>query len=217
MNKIVIATTNKNKIERIKKMFKGEKYTFVGIDELKIDGLQDIEETQNTPVNIAMEKALYYVNFIPEDCIVLCQDDTLNFEGISVEDDPGLHIKRPVVEKYGEFSDEKAADYYTSLANKYGGSIPVVFNYGHAIGVKENNNGRIITKVFGSPSKLEARLVNKINKLETVPGYFLSSIMEVKVDNEWKSYNDLDDETLVSLDFDLYNSISELLKNIERE
>ena len=39
--------------------------------------------------------------------------------------------------------------------------------------------------------------------------------MEAKINNKWIPYNDLDEETLVKLDRDLYSSITLLLKNIE--
>ena len=214
MKKIVIATTNKNKVERIKKMFKKDKIEFLSLNDVKIDGLGEPQETQNTPVGIAIEKAKYYVDALPEGYIVLTQDDTIAFEGVSEEDNPGVHIKKPVVDKYGEFTDENAANYYTELADKYGGSIPMTFNYGHAIAIKDNSE-REFVKIIGSASKLEVRLVNRINKLESVPGYFLAAIMEAKVDGKWIPYNDLDKDTLVELDFDLYNSISKLIESID--
>ena len=64
-------------------------------------------------------------NFLPTNTIVLSQDDTIQFEGISPEDNPGLHIKAPVIKEYGKFTDEYAAEYYKNLATKYGGSIPI--------------------------------------------------------------------------------------------
>ena len=38
--------------------------------------------------------------------------------------------------------------------------------------------------------------------------------MEANVDGKWIPYNDLDEESLVKLDIDLYNSITALLRNI---
>lgn len=214
MKKIVIATTNKNKVKRIKDLFKDEKYEFLSLEDLNIKDLGDPEETASTPVGIAMEKAKYYVDRLPEGYIILTQDDTLSFEGVNEEDNPGLHIKKPVIDKYGAFSDNNAADYYTSLAKKYGGSIPVLFNYGHAVATKSTDE-REIVKVIGSSSKVEMKLVDKVNKLETVPGYFLSACTEVKLNGKWIPFNDLTDQEKVKVDEDVYKSISNLLKNIE--
>lgn len=214
MKKIVIATTNKNKVKRIKDLFKDEKYEFLSLEDLNIGDLGDPEETASSPVGIAMEKAKYYVDRLPEGYIILTQDDTLSFEGVNEEDNPGLHIKKPVVDKYGSFSDNNAADYYTSLAKKYGGSIPVVFNYGHAVAIKTNGE-REMVKIIGSSSKLEMKLVDKVNKLETVPGYFLSACTEVESNGKWMPYNDLTEEEKIAVDIDVYKSISGLLENMQ--
>lgn len=48
------------------------------------------------------------------------------------------------------------------------------FVYGHAVAIKVNDNGRYLTKVIGAESKLEVRLVNRINKLENQQAIFSS-------------------------------------------
>ena len=214
MKEIVLTTTNQNKVNRIRKLLKGLNYNIVSLKEVSKSNIEEPKETATTPIDIAIEKALHYANYLPNNTIILSQDDTIEFEGIEEGDNPGMHIKEPVIRKYGKFTDELAAEYYKSLADKYGGSIPMRFRYGHAIVIKENR-GREVKKVFGAESYLNVRLVNKIHKLEKVPGYFLSALMEANVDNEWVPYNDLDDETLVRLDKDLYFSITLLLKNIQ--
>ncbi len=214
MKEIIVATTNQNKVNRIKAILKDLNYNIVSLKEVSKTDIEEPKETATTPLDIAIDKALHYSNYLPNNTIILTQDDTIEFEGIKEEDNPRMHIKEPVIRKYGKFTDELAAEYYKSLANKYGGSIPMRFKYGHAIVIKENN-GREVKKVFGAESYLNVRLVNKVYKLEEVPGYFLAALMEAKVDDKWVPYNDLDDETLVKLDKDLYSSITLLLKNIE--
>lgn len=214
MKKIVVATTNQNKVKRLKALLSHLNYEIVSLEEINTKNIEEPVETASTPVSIAMEKALHYVDYLPIDTIILSQDDTIEFEGVNEEDNPGIHIKGPIIKKYGKFTDELAAEYYKSLAAKYGGVISMTFKYGHAIAVKYRD-GRDVTKVVGAESKLKARLVNKINKLETVSGYFLAALMEVNINGKWIPYNELDDETLVRLDKDLQDSIMTLLKNIE--
>lgn len=214
MKQIVMATTNDNKVKRIKALLKDLEYNIVSLKEINENDIEEPNETANTPVDIAIEKALHYANYLPNNTIVLTQDDTIIFDGIHEEDNPGVHIKEPVIKKYGKFTDELAAQYYEELADKYGGAIPMKFRYGHAVAIKENN-GRIVKKVLGAESFLEVRLVNKIYKLEKVPGYFLAALMEANIEGKWIPYNDLDDATLVKLDKDLYSSITTLLDNIE--
>ena len=213
MNKILIATTNENKVNRIKKLLSELDYEILSLKEIKKE-IPEAKETANTPEGIAIEKALHYVNYLPENTLVLTQDDTIKLKGISEEDDPKLSIKEPVRKKYGKFTDELAATYYSELATKYGGTIPVTFNYGHAIAIKTKAD-RNITKVIGASSKLEVRLVNNIHKLETSSGYFLEALIEANINGNWIPYNDLDEKTLIQLDNDLYNSITYLLENIK--
>lgn len=214
MKKIVVATTNKNKVERIKRMLKDLEYNIVGLPDVLKEKIEEPIETAKTPIDIAIEKALYYSEYLPDNTIILTQDDTIEFENIKEEDNPGLHIKSPVIEKYGEFTDELAAEYYKSLAEKYGGVIPIRFRYGHAVAIKEKNE-RTVKKVFGAESYLSLRIVDRINKLETVSGYFLSALTEAKINNRWIPYNDLDEEKLLELDEDLNSSIRLLLKNFK--
>ena len=213
MKKIVIATTNKNKVERIKLLLRNEDYEVIGLEEYGFENIDEPEETKDTPVGIAMEKALHYAKYLPEDVYVLTQDDTLEFEGIKNEDSPGLHIKKPVIEKYGQFNDEFASLYYMELAKKYGGTIPLCFNYGHAVAIKKDKE-REITKIVGAQSKLKLRLVDKINKLEKSSGYFLSALTQANIDGKWIYSNDLNEEQKIKIDIALYKSIMTLLKNI---
>ncbi len=211
--KIVITTTNKNKVGRIQKLLKNANFEVVGLSEIVKGKIEEPEETAESGIDNAIEKAIYYVNYLPEDTIVLSQDDTIELIGVHEEDEPKGHIKEPVIKKYGKFTDELAAKYYSELASKYGGTIPMIFKYGHAVAVIETTD-RMRKRVLSAESKLEARLVNKIYQLNKCPGYFLAALMEVQVNNEWVPYNDLTETQLIDLDIDLKKSIISLLKEI---
>ena len=213
MKKIVVATTNQNKVNRMKALLKNLDYEIVSLSDVSIEKVDEPKEIGLTPTDIAIEKALHYLKYLPNDTIVLSQDDTLVMEGINEEDNPGMHIKKPVIERYGNFTDEFAAEYYKSLAEKYGGSIPIIFKYGHAIAIKTTGE-RTVTKVVSAESILKLKLVNKIYKLEITSGFFLAALLEAKVNGKWVHYNDLDENTLVELDSDLFKSICTLLKSI---
>lgn len=213
MKKLVIATTNSNKVRRLKLLLKDLDYEILSLNDM-VFAIPEPNENARTPIGIATEKASHYVEYLPDDTLILTQDDTIQFEGVEDSDNPGVHIKGPVVKKYGEFTDENAAEYYKDLANKYGGAIPMTFKYGHAVALRTNNGERRITKISSAGSELKVRLVNEINKLEKSKGYFLAALMEAKINNEWVKYNELDEETLVKLDNDLYKSIKSLLESI---
>lgn len=156
MKQLVIATTNSNKVRRLKLLLKDLDYEILSLNDI-VSNIPEPNENANTPVGIAIEKAYHYVEYLPDDTLILTQDDTIQFEGVEDLDNPGVHIKSPVVKKYGEFTDEYAAEYYKNLANKYKGAIPMTFKYGHAVAIKQNNGGRKITKIVSGESKLKVR------------------------------------------------------------
>lgn len=213
IKKIVIATTNNNKVKRIKDLLFDIGVEVASLSEMNYK-ISEPKETANTCTAVAIEKALHYVTELPEGTIVLTQDDSFVMKGINPEDSPGLSIKEPVIAKYGKITDELGAKYYADLANKYGGTIDVVFEYGHAIAIRLDDE-RKITKIVAGESKLESRLVNKVNKVEKSPGYFLAAVMQEKVDGNWIYYNELTDKQKVELDVGLKETIVRLLNEIE--
>jgi hypothetical protein len=212
MRKLVIATTNSNKVKRLSALLSGKDLEILSLNDFDID-FGEPDESLGSPEAIAAQKALHYVSMLPKGTLVLTQDDTLTFDNVSPEDNPGLHIKQPVIDKFGEFTDEDAAKYYSGLAKKYNGKIDIVFHYGHALAVAGDDNRNTI-KLAASTSRLEAKMVEKVNKLETVPGYFMSALMTVKIDSKDVYYNDLDDGQLVKSDADLQMSILSLFEKI---
>lgn len=138
--KLVIATTNKNKIDRIKKILKEQNFDIVSFSDIIKDNIEEPLEYAETGLDNALEKAIYYVNYLKKNTLVITQDDTIELIGVEEQDEPKGHIKKPVVDKYGEFTDELAAKYYSDLANKYGGTIPMVFKYGHAVAIMTNKD-----------------------------------------------------------------------------
>jgi hypothetical protein len=128
-------------------------------------------------------------------------------------DNPKNYIKEPVKRKYGEFNDGKAIKYYTELAKKYGGEIKATFLYGHAL-VRVDNNERKNLRIMAGESKREIRIVDRVNKPETVPGYFLAAVSECEVNGKWIFYNELTDKQSIEADKDLKESILYLLKKM---
>lgn len=189
MRKILIATTNHNKVSRIKRLLADVPAEIISLADLPTE-LPEPAETAGSGVEIAAQKALGYVQYVDEGTIVLTQDDTISFEGVASEDNPGAFIKEPVRLKYGDFTDDNAIKYYTDLAKKYGGTIPMTFRYGHAIAYKTKTDRQRI-KIVASSSELPARLVSTPRKPELVPGYFLSSIMQLNINGEWIYYTEL--------------------------
>ena len=202
--KILFATTNKNKTIRIKNLLKGSDFEIISLSDLDYK-IEEPEENGKDGVENAIIKAKYYYENLKVKMPVLTQDDTLFLSEVSDEDNPGKDIKSPVINKYGQFTDENAYIYYLDLIKKYSKKhLNLEFHYGHAI-CSDNF-------LEGSFSVLSGILCDKINEKKT-PGYFLGDMLKVNVSNVWKYYSDLNESESIEQDKDLKRSINNLLKN----
>jgi len=213
MDSIIIASTNLNKIDRIKALLRDTNIKIQSLSDLGLKNLVEPDETANTCVGIAAQKALMYVEQLKPGVYVLTQDDTLKLLGVKEKDNPKTSIKQPVIERFGKFNDEYAVRYYSELAKKYGGKIPIIFEYGHSMAIKTSDpRSRIF--LVSSYSTLEARITCTPNGLDKVPGYFLSALLQVKIKNRWLDYTTLIEKQKVDVDSDLKKSILGLVNSI---
>jgi len=130
---VLFATTNKNKVNRIKKLINKNNINLISLADLDYQ-IDEPEENGKDGVENAIIKAKYYFEKLKVKIPVLTQDDTLFLSGVSEEDNPKKDIKLPVVKKYGQFTDEFAYQYYSNLVRKYNPKyLYMEFKYGHAI------------------------------------------------------------------------------------
>ena len=92
MRKILIATTNHNKVSRIKRLLVDAPVEFISLADLPTE-LPEPAETAGSGIEIATQKALGYVQYVDEGTIVLTQDDTISFEGVASEDNQAHLLK----------------------------------------------------------------------------------------------------------------------------
>lgn len=116
MKKVLFATTNNNKISRLKNFLKDIEIEIISLSDLTYQ-INEVKETGETPVEIAINKAKYYYDNLKEKMPVITQDDTIEFLGVTELTSPRLTIKNLVIETFGEFNDDFAFKYYTNLAN----------------------------------------------------------------------------------------------------
>lgn len=200
---ILFATTNPNKVSRVKKIFKETNVKLMSLADLDYK-IEEPEENGKNGVENAIIKAKYYYSQLKVKTPVLTQDDTLFLANVKESDNPKKDIKLPVVKKYGEFTDELAYKYYLDLVKKYNKEyLDMEFRYGHAI-CGENF-------CEGSASTLSGRLCAQINFTRT-PGYFLADMMKVNINGIWRYCSDLDEEELIEQDKDFKRSINRLIK-----
>lgn len=202
---ILFATTNQNKVNRIKKLIKDTNINFISLADLGYE-IEEPEENGKDGIENSIIKAKHYFDKLKIKMPVLTQDDTLFLSGVLEEDNPKKDIKLPVIKKYGQFTDEFAYQYYSDLVKKYNKEyLYFEFRYGHAICYGDF--------LEGSASILPGRLYAQINSTKT-SGYFIADMMKVDVNNNWEYYSNLSDEELIKQDKDIKRSINNLLIKI---
>lgn len=204
MKRVLFATTNQNKVKRMKNFLGKTPFEILSLTELNQEILEPIEVGADG-VEVAKLKAYYYYNVLKDKLPVLTQDDTLNFYQISESDSIKISIKQPVIDAYGEFNDDNAIKYYTELAKEYGGEVKMSFEYGHGFfdGISLKSN----------PSSLRGKMVSVPSK-HVEPGYFLTAIVKVNVGNGWKYISELSDAEYAKADWNLKKSVESLLSSL---
>lgn len=201
MKKILFATTNKNKVSRLINFLGTSGFEFLTLDDLGYS-IEEPDESKETPLDIAMEKAGYYFDNLQDEMPVISQDDTIVIKINNIEERI-LSIKKPVEEKYGEFNDSNAIKYYINLATENGGEIEMEFRYGFGYADK---NG-----VIGEPAVLKGKLVSQASST-LQPGYFLTAIFKAQTPSgEYKYMSEMDDTENAYADRDLKRAVMKLI------
>ena len=117
MYTIYYGTNNVAKVNHMKEIFKNTGISIIGINELNgID--HNIDENGKDPLDNARIKAKHYYFQINKP--VFSIDSGLFFENVEFDDQPGTFVRR-VKGKY--LNDKDMIEYYSNLANKYGGEV----------------------------------------------------------------------------------------------
>lgn len=205
MKDVLFATTNSNKITRLRNFLKTKNINILTLTDLDYS-IREPEEKGNTPLEIAINKAKYYFDNLHDKLPVIAQDDTIEFMDVPELMDPRLSIKQPVADKYGEFNDENAIKFYTELASKYGGRISMRFNYGFALCNKDI--------LEGNPALLNCTLVSEVSSVIN-PGYFLTAIIKLVVGGKEIFYSEMTPEQQAEADESLANAVDILLSKLK--
>lgn len=123
--KLLYGTTNQAKIVHMNNMLEGTGIEIISLRDLRKE-IPYVSEDGKTPLENAKIKAkIYYERFkIP----VFACDTGLFFEDVKEHEQPGVFVRRV---NNIELNDEEMIDYYSSLADKYGGEL--VAQYKNAI------------------------------------------------------------------------------------
>ncbi len=124
--KILFATTNPAKIKKY-----GQKLKEKGIEVVTVKDLKqkiDVEENGKDAIENAYIKAKAYYDLTKLPTIGM--DNTLYFEGIQEEKQPGTYVRRV---NGKTLTDEEMIKYYSNLAKENGGKILAKWIYGMVI------------------------------------------------------------------------------------
>ncbi len=187
---ILIATTNPAKIKTLKIILGRLGYEALSFSDLGIQ-LEEPAETKETSEEIAAEKALGYAKQYSE-LPVLSRDDTNELIGVREEDDPKNHNKAFVAKIKGEYTDRNGELVFSEIAHKYGGEIPVRFNWGYALAWHRGDEIKIVSATASNRIE-DVKLVDEISETK-FPGFCFSSVVKVRTENGWKFDSELSED-----------------------
>ena len=190
MNQILIATTNPGKIMTSKKILAKLGYEGLSFSDLGLH-LSEPEETKLTAEEISAEKALGYAKQYKE-LPVLARDDTTFLIGVDEEDDPKNHNKSFVARKMGKYTDENGEKAFSEVAHKYGGEVPIRFEWGFALAWHENDQIKVVSGLATADTD-KLKIVEEISP-KKVPGFCLAPVLKVLVNGTWRYDSELTEE-----------------------
>lgn len=115
--KILYGTTNKGKLDLMKRAVLPLGIEIIGLGDLGVE-IPEVAEDGVTPLENAEIKARAYFEafHIP----VFSCDSGLYFEGLCDDEQPGIYVRRV---NGKELSDEEMTEYYASLSARHGGNL----------------------------------------------------------------------------------------------
>ncbi len=124
--KVLFATTNPAKVKKYADKLKAKGIELICLKDLNLD--LHVDETGKDALENAYIKAKTY--YEATGIISIGMDNSLFFENVSEEEQPGTHVRRV----HGkELNDDEMIDYYTNLASMYGGKIDAKWVYGMVV------------------------------------------------------------------------------------
>jgi 8-oxo-dGTP diphosphatase len=179
MNAIYYGTNNAAKVNYMSNVLKDLPIKIKGLYEIEnID--HHIDESGKEPLENARIKALHYFRQIKTS--VFSIDSGLFFENVEYADQPGTHIRRI---NGVTLTDDEMMEYYSRLADKYGGEITAYYKNAICIIINEET----IIENDGKNINSEKFIITSRPHKKRVEGWPLDSLSkEIK---SGKYYHDL--------------------------
>lgn len=150
---LVFGTKNTAKIDQVQDALDGLNITVRGIHEFGVV-VPEVEEDGATVVENARKKATAYAQVMGR--TVFSMDNALYFDGLSDEDQPGLHVRR--INGHQASTDEEMVRYYAEFLRNHEGQLGGWWEYAIALGQPDGTSvGDVITsrrQFVAEPSKV---------------------------------------------------------------
>jgi len=168
MNKtsFIYGTLNPAKLKVMEDFLEPINIEIVGLKSLGMT-FPDVDESGSSPLENARIKALAYYNILKSP--VFACDSGLYIEGLSEDEQPGVHIRRVNNKR---MDDEQMIDYYTAVAAKLGGKAPAQYRNAICLVMSENE----IYEDFSEDLFGEAFFITDKPHAKRVQGFPLDSI-----------------------------------------
>lgn len=162
MQSVTMGTTNQAKIAQI-----AGALSLIGVE---VRGVQDksllpeVIEDGTTVAENARKKAIAYAGALGT--TVLSMDNALYLDGLPLEDQPGIHVRR--INGEVRSSDDELLDHYQQVIRSLGGRIGGRWDFGVCVA---GPDGRVWETVIKSP-----RVFTSERSQKTIHGYPLESL-----------------------------------------
>mgnify|MGYP004531083337 FL=1 len=199
MKKVLFATGNESKVKRFKNALLERGIEIITINDLDCD-INVLEDGKNAIEN-AIIKAKAYAEVC--DFPVFAMDDNLYIDGIPLEMQPGMFVRRVNGKR---LSDDEMIDYYSNLARVYGddGKLTCRWVYGMAV----INEGKLSTYTW---NKDDFCIVSKPSG-KIKPGYPLDTIsVDKRLNKYFTDITPLDKEKMLNDESDVIDFLCENL------
>lgn len=130
---LVYGTNNPAKLSSMKWKLEGLELDLTGLKSIDVE-LNEPDESGKNPADNARIKALSYYKQLGRP--VMSADSGLYFEGVSDEDQPGVHIKRI---QGLDLDYDDLIGFYSALAKKYGGKLLAHYKNALCLVIDEDN------------------------------------------------------------------------------
>ncbi|WP_283591819.1 non-canonical purine NTP pyrophosphatase [Clostridium butanoliproducens] len=131
--KLLYGTSNPAKLLHMKNVLEGLDIEVIGLKDVDLK-FDEIDERGNEPLENARIKALAYYRVYRRP--VFSCDSGLYIEGLSKENQPGVHVRRV---NGKSLNDEEMIDYYSFLAKKLGGQAKARYKNGICLVIDDKN------------------------------------------------------------------------------